>query len=289
MKKWGLLILFLILSACSGEENVTNTTPENNVASDQGTNAEQPEPLESSEQPEDTEEVVEDNGIEDEYDFSDELAQYIRQLYDWQSFKSSLSYLVNYGGDEIDIEQYVDTQSIDSSNQVFVTSHYIGFQVDHSEHFANRDIGGYENFRMNGWEEIDDYEHILKPSLPAKAEFLLQAIESAEWMSKDDEFYQINIELRKEELQPMFEKLHTSIFYKATESEITDEMLELIRMEKLNLEYGFIGLKIGEHIIEYIAEFDFYDENGELGKITLKDEFTDVNMLDATDIPEGLF
>ena len=60
-------------------------------------------------------------------------------------------------------------------------------------------------------------------------------------------------------------------------------------MENLNLEYGYIGIKIGAYPIEYIAEFDFYDENGELGKILLKDEFTDVNTLDATDIPEGLF
>ena len=96
-------------------------------------------------------------------------------------------------------------------------------------------------------------------------------------------------EQKKDELQSMYEKLHASIFYKATESEITDEMLELIHMETLNLEYGYIGLKIGEHVIEYIAEFDFYDEAGELGKITLKDEFTDINTLDATDIPEGLF
>ena len=212
MKKWGMLIFLLLLAACSGEENATNTTPENNVASDQGTNAEQ------SEQVEDTEEIIEETSVDDEYDFSDELEQYIRELYDWQSFKSSLSYLVDYGGEEaIDTEQYVLTQSIDSSNQVFVTSHYIGFQNDYSEYFANRDIGGYENHQLNGWEEMDDYEYILKPSLPAKAEFLLQAVESAEWMSKDDEFYQINIELKKDELQSMFEKLHTSIFYKATE------------------------------------------------------------------------
>lgn len=284
MKKWSILIFLLILTACNEEENAQNTSIESNATSEQLNNEEQSIKVENVDA-----ENTEQDGFAEDDEISIELEQYINELRNWQSFKSNLSYVVDYSGDKIDTEQYVETQSIDSSNQVFVTSHYIGFQNDYSEHFANRDLGGFENIQMNGWEEIDDYEYILKPSIPAKMEFLLHAMESAEWISKDDEFYQVNIGLKKEELQSMFEKMQASIFYKATESETSEDMLEIIRLETFEFENGFVGLKIGEHILEYIAEFEFYDETGELGKILLKDEFSKVNTLDATDIPEGLF